>query len=92
MEIDLITQDRSILPYMWLSATEGDNSANETGILSLPDLIIGTKQSWSRMRQRSWKLLRRFGETSILGSDWKTGQSHTIRAVKMQGTVTPTIA
>ena len=28
-EIDLITQDRSILGFMWLSATEGDNSANE---------------------------------------------------------------
>ena len=26
MEIDLITQDRSILPYMWLSATEGDKN------------------------------------------------------------------
>ena len=25
-EIDLITQDRSILPYMWLSATEGDKN------------------------------------------------------------------
>ena len=25
-EIDLITQDRSILPYLWLSATEGDKN------------------------------------------------------------------
>ena len=38
IEIDLITQDRSNLPYMWLSATEGDKDEelarrNETDLV-----------------------------------------------------------
>ena len=27
-EVDLITQDRSLFPYLWLSATEGDKDKN----------------------------------------------------------------
>ena len=48
---------------------------------SVQDLTTGHKQSLSRMRQRSWKLQRRFGGTST--SPWQESRSREILEEKL---------
>ena len=45
MEIDLITQDRSILPYMWLSATEGDKNGEIARLDHWPETELVNNQT-----------------------------------------------
>ena len=44
-EIDLITQDRSILPYMWLSATEGDKNGELARLDHWPETELVNNQT-----------------------------------------------
>ena len=45
MEIDLITQDRSLLPWMWLSATEGDNNQKLARLDHWPETELVNNQT-----------------------------------------------
>ena len=45
MEINLITQDRSILPYMWISATEGDKNGKLARLDHWPETELVNNQT-----------------------------------------------
>ena len=80
-EVDLITRDRSTLPFMWISATEGYFPGN-----------LGFDNTWLWPKQRSWNLWKQFGGTSTLVKGSASGPSHTTSARTIQCLVPPIIA
>ena len=81
LEVDLITEDRSSLPYMWLSATKGDKDGKLAKLDHWPEAIVVNNET----QKAIW---RDFYSGQRL-DNWAHGQSHIMRSEK---TITQTIA
>ena len=62
MEVNMITQDRSILPYMWLSATEGDNDNTLERLVHWPETEVVNNET------------KKFEAVETIWRDFYTGQ------------------